>query len=150
MYGPEHYCPKFIKVKSDWCSKCLNRHNMKILLDIATSDTHFSFNNLHYQQHNVVAMGSPVAPVLTDIFMIHLENKLMDKLKKPGALWYKRCVDDTFVIILKKANNRTFCIVHRVNRPHSDQIIALTAKLTNFKSYVPIVSLDRDNQFLRY
>ncbi|CAF3441300.1 unnamed protein product [Rotaria socialis] len=52
MYEPEHICPKFIKVKSDWYSKCLDRNYMKTLLDIATFDTHFSFNNLYYQQHN--------------------------------------------------------------------------------------------------
>lgn len=104
MYGTEHNCPQFIKSKTDWCSKCLNRHDMEKLLNMATSDTHFSFNNKYYQQHNGVAMGSPLAPVIADIFMIHLENKLMYKLKKAGVLWYKRYVDDTFLIIDKSTN----------------------------------------------
>ena len=109
MYGPEHDCPKLIKLRTDWCSKFLDRSDINKLLDMATSDTHFSFNNKYYQQHNGVAMGSPLAPVLADIFMIHLENKVMTKLKEAGVLCYKRYVDDTFVIIHKNAkiNNIT-------------------------------------------
>ena len=54
-------------------------------------------------------MGSPLAPALSDIFMIHLENKVMTKLKEAGVLCYKRYVGDTFVIIHKdaKINNIT-------------------------------------------
>ena len=103
LYGPEHTCPQFIKDTSDWCSKCLDRHDMNQLLVTATSDTHFSFNNQYYVQTNGVAMGSPLAPVFADIFMIDLENKLMKKLKKAGLLCYKRYVDDTFAIIHKNA-----------------------------------------------
>ena len=118
MYEPEHDCPKLIKRRTDWCSKCLDRSDMNKLLDITTSDTHFSFNNKYYQQHNGVAMGLPLAPVLADIFMIHLENKIMTKLKEAGVLCYKRYVDDTFVIVQKdaKINN----IIEILNSFHKD------------------------------
>ncbi|CAF2144860.1 unnamed protein product [Rotaria magnacalcarata] len=145
MYGPEHYCPKFIKVKSDWCSKCLNRHDMKTLLDIATSDTHFSFNNLHYQQHNGVAMGSPLAPVLADIFMIHLENKLMDKLKKAGVLWYKRYVDDTFVIIRKKAKINN--IKKILNSLHKDIQFTSVQEQNNELSFLDVLVRRNNKRF---
>jgi len=77
---------------------------MKKLLDIATSDTHFSFDGKYYRQHNGVAMGSPLAPLLADIFMIQLENKLMTQLRGAEVMWYKRYVDDTFVLVDKNAN----------------------------------------------
>ena len=118
MYGPEHNCPQFIKLKSDWCSKCLNRHDMEKLLNMATSGTHFYFNNKYYEQHNGVAMGSPLAPVIADIFMIHLEKKLMKKLKKAGVIWYKRYVDDTFLIIHKNA--KIYKIAKILNSLHKD------------------------------
>ena len=76
---------------------------MNQLLETATSDTYFSFDNEYYVQTNGLAMGSPLAPTFADIFMIHLENKLMKKLKKAGLLWYIRYVDDTFAIIHKNA-----------------------------------------------
>ena len=49
LCGLEHSCPKFINLKSDWYSRCLDRSDMQKLLEMATSDAHFSFNNKHYQ-----------------------------------------------------------------------------------------------------
>lgn len=41
-------------------------------------------------------MGSPLGPILADIFMATLENKSQDKIKE--LLYYGRYVDDTFVV----------------------------------------------------
>ena len=43
-------------------------------------------------------MGSPLGPVLTVIFMVHLERILMPKLEKFMKHW-KRYVDDTTTYI---------------------------------------------------
>ena len=69
------------------------------LLHAATSETHFTFNNKMYVQHNGVAMGAPLAPVMADIFMAHLETTLMDELKSVGVCEWHRYVDDTFVLV---------------------------------------------------
>ena len=66
---------------------------------MATKDTHFSFNDKLYQQSNGVAMGSPLAPIIADIFMIHLEEHLLPSLKAAGVGPYKHYVDDTFLLI---------------------------------------------------
>ena len=52
-----------------------------------------------YVQHNGVAMGAPLAPIIADIFMSHLEDSLMDRLKQIGVCEWYRYVDDTFVLI---------------------------------------------------
>ncbi|CAF3250684.1 unnamed protein product [Rotaria sp. Silwood2] len=57
-----------------------------------------------YVQRNGVAMGAPLAPVIADIFMSHLEITLMDKLKELGVCEWYRYVDDTFVLINKDTN----------------------------------------------
>ncbi|CAF4709196.1 unnamed protein product, partial [Rotaria sp. Silwood2] len=57
-----------------------------------------------YVQHNGVAIGAPLAPVIADIFMTHLETTLMDKLTELGVCEWYRYVDDTFVLINKDAN----------------------------------------------
>ncbi|CAF4737377.1 unnamed protein product [Rotaria sp. Silwood1] len=60
-----------------------------------------------YVQHNGVAMGAPLAPIIADIFMSHLEETLMDRLKESGVCEWYRYVDDTFVLIepITKAEN---------------------------------------------
>ena len=44
-------------------------------------------------------MGAPLAPVLADIFMTHMETTLMDDLKRIGVCEWHRYVDDTFVLV---------------------------------------------------
>ena len=61
---------------------------------LATSSTEFSINEQMYCQKDGVAMGSPLGPILANIFMGFLEMKYMKDNKKP--LLYYRYVDDCF------------------------------------------------------
>ena len=70
---------------------------------MATSGVEFSFNNTMYRQTDGIAMGSPLGPVLANIFVGYDENKLFDFSVKPQ--YYKRYVDDTFAIF----ENETEC-----------------------------------------
>ena len=104
LYGPEHTFTYSDKRREDWCNKCKNRFEMKYLLETCTSDTNFNFNNKIYSQINGVAMDSPLGPLFADIYVNYLESKLMSRLKRNGILFWKRFVDDTFVIIKKDAD----------------------------------------------
>ena len=77
----------------------LNREEMKKLLYLCTKEMHFSYNEKLYRQIDGVAMGSPLGPVLANIFMVYLENSLVPQLDDV-SLWY-RYVDDTFTFIRK-------------------------------------------------
>ena len=44
---------------------------------MTTSGVKFSFNNTMYRQTDGIAMGSPLGPVLTNIFVGYTENKLL-------------------------------------------------------------------------
>ena len=72
---------------------------MKFLLEISTKDANFIFNNKIFSQVDGIAMGSPVGPVFADIFVNHLEEKLMPILTSNGVLFWRRFVDDMFVIL---------------------------------------------------
>ena len=76
----------------------ISRKDMKNLLSICTKNVHFTFGNNIYQQKDGAAMGSPLGPVLTGIFMVHLERTLMPGLEKFMKSW-KRYVDDTITYI---------------------------------------------------
>ena len=45
------------------------------MFSIATSQTHFLFNGKVFDQIDGVAMGSPLAPVFTNLFLGHYENQ---------------------------------------------------------------------------
>ena len=71
----------------------LKRDQFKVLLELCTKRLHFSF-----QQTDGVAMGSPLGPVIANIFMSQLENELVPTLNDKMRVWL-RYVDDTFTII---------------------------------------------------
>ena len=66
---------------------------MKELLLLCTKNVHFTLNGQIYIQVDGVAMESPLAPLLADIFMIELKRSLIPKLRK--IKFWRRCVNDT-------------------------------------------------------
>lgn len=66
------------------------------LMNLVTSSVEFSFNNVMYRQTNGVAMGSPLGPILANIFVGFHELRLFSNDSPP--LTYKRYVDDTFSV----------------------------------------------------
>ena len=74
-----------------------NRDQFEKLLKLAVQDTDFLFNDKHYKQIDGVAMGSPLGPVLANIFMCYLEDDLFNQCSPTfRPVYYKRYVDDTF------------------------------------------------------
>ena len=65
---------------------------------MATKETHFLFNGKVYDQIDGVAMGSPLAPVLANLFMRHFEENVFKNFGGKLPLFYGRYVDDSFVI----------------------------------------------------
>ena len=85
------YNEKLISIK-------LKRQDLKELLELCTKEMHFTFNGETFKQVDGVAMGSPLGPVLANIFMVELETSLIPTLQGKVSLW-QRYVDDTFTFI---------------------------------------------------
>ena len=89
---------------------------LRELLNMCTKEMHFAFNEEMYKQIDGVAMGSPLGPVIANIFMVHLETHLIPQMGDKVASW-GRYVDDTFTFV--KAN----CIddiIRELNGFHRD------------------------------
>ena len=63
----------------------ITRKELKNFFLFATSQTHFIVNSKFYNQTGGVAMGSPLAPVLANVFMGFHESKWLNEyhLSKP-------------------------------------------------------------------
>ena len=66
------------------------------LMEMATNEVEFSFNNVIYRQIDGVAMGSPLGPALANVFVGYQEEKLFNIINHPRL--YFRYVDDTFAL----------------------------------------------------
>ena len=53
----------------------LRRHVLKDLLEFATKKSHFIFDGVYYDQIDGVALGSPLGPILANIFMCSFRVK---------------------------------------------------------------------------
>ena len=81
----------------------ITRKELKKLFLFATSQTHFIFNSKFYNQIDGVAMGSPLAPVLANIFMDFHKSKWLDQYNLSKPKFYLRYVED-ILLTLNKIN----------------------------------------------
>ena len=79
----------------------LPRTVLKDLLEFATKKSHFIFDGQYYDQIDGVAMGSPLCPVLANIFMCHFEDSWLTNNQFRPSIWF-RYVDDTFSLFDSK------------------------------------------------
>ena len=87
------YNKKMVKTK-------LKRNELRELLMMCTKELHFVFNGKTYKQKDRVCLGSPLVPLLANVFMVHLEETIAPKLQTSMPTWI-RYVDDTFTLVKK-------------------------------------------------
>ena len=102
------------------------KQEMKELLILCTKSVHFAFNNQTYIQVDGVAIGSPLGPVLANIFMVELETSVIPNLSNKVKLW-KRFVDFTYCLARSE---------------YVDNILALNSFHKNIKF---TIAIEKDN-----
>ena len=76
----------------------INKSEFKDLLSLATQELHFIFN-VPYKQKDDVGMGSPLAPVMANVFLSFYEVKWLEQCHKEfKPVFYRRYVNDIFVL----------------------------------------------------
>ena len=87
----------------------IKRDDMQQLLIFATKRSHFLFDGKLYDQIDGVSMGSPLAPLLAEIFLQDFEKKNSSTFTSMGIMFYKRYVDDTFALINSTSSPSDIC-----------------------------------------
>ena len=68
------------------------------LLEFCLKTTYFHFQGRFYEQLQGAAMGSPISPIVANLYIEDFEIKAISSAEYPPSCW-KRNVDDTFVVM---------------------------------------------------
>ena len=90
------------------------------MIKMATVGVEFSFNKLIYRQIYGICMGSPLGPIVANIFVGYYERKLFKR--SVGPKMYVRYIDHTFVGFK--------------NKKHSDEFLKYLCKLQPSLKYI--------------
>ena len=86
----------------------ITKNELKKLFDFATSGTHFLFDGSFYDQIDGVAMGSPLGPVLANLFMGYHEANWLQVFKDCEIILYRRYVDDIICLFNSESDADKF------------------------------------------
>lgn len=116
------------------------------LLRLCICDVEFLFNGQYFMQSDGIAMGSPLGPILANIFMGYVEKMVAGVLAE-GAIFYGRYVDDILLIA------KDVSLIHRIldclNNVHPD--IKLTVEFeSNGRLPFLDVSIHHDDEGLAF
>lgn len=67
------------------------------VLDLCLKQNYLLFNDFFYEQQEGLAMGNPLSPLLAELFMNDLENKIANSKFFDSCLYWHRYVDDILI-----------------------------------------------------
>lgn len=88
------------------------------LLTLCIKTTYFQLNNNFFQQDFGIAMGSPLSPVVSNIFMEDFEQQHIKNYTNKPTIWW-RYVDDVFAIWPHDANELNIFLDYINNQENS-------------------------------
>ena len=104
---------------------------------MTTEESYFIFNGLLYKQIDGVAMGSPLGPSLANTFMsYHEKNWLNNCPQGLKPLFYRRCVDDIFILL--KSNDHLKYFQDFLNSCHINISFSMETEKENKLSFLDV------------
>ena len=119
------------------CITPFTTDDFKHLLELATLDNYFIFNDIIYNQIDGVAMGSPLGPTLANAFMCHMERKWLQECPvdfKP--VFYRRYVDDCFLIFNSESHVELF--LQFLNKQHKSIQFTVEKEVDNILPFLDL------------
>ena len=130
---------RILILNSSWRERTsLSLSSLLRLLDFVLSTTYFMYDGKFYQQNFGCAMGSPVSPIIANLYMEEYEDWVLNDPVEgviPPKAWY-RYVDDTFAVLERELVELFHEYLNEVN-PH----IQFTREEENERGELPFLDV---------
>ena len=103
------------------------------LIKLCIKDCKFEFKGKYYAQKFGMAMGNPLSPVLSNLYMEFFENRILSTILPEKAVWF-RYVDD--IICLWPCNENLDVFLNRLNNLVPSIKFTTEVKNDNFEAWV--------------
>ena len=122
----------------------ITRVELKQLFMIATSKTHFLYQGSFYDQVDGVAMGSPLAPILANLFMGFHEKEWIEQYTGRQSSYYRRYVDDIFAIFDCEDDANNFFTY--LNSKHPNIKFTIEREVNNTIAFLDVLLNNTDSK----
>ena len=124
----------------------LSRKLFRSLLEIGTMNSFFVFDNILYKQCDGLGMGLPQSPAFANIFLAHHEQSWIGNCPSDfKPVFYRRYVDDTFVLFKDKSHAPLF--LDYLNRQHANINFTMETEENNSLAFLDVNVKRNDNKF---
>ena len=128
---------------------CTIKHASKVelkkLFEFATSGTSFLSQGAFYDQIDGVAMGSPLCPVLANLFMSYYETMWLNTFRECEMILYRRYVDD--IICRFNCQSDADKFFEFLNRQHPNIKFSFEKQVNKQISFLDILITNDVDQF---
>ena len=115
----------------------LNKQHVLEMFSLTTKENIILFDQKYYSQIDGVAMGSPLGPTLTNIFLCYHETTWLKNCPISfRPVYYKRYVDDIFVLCEKLEQVSRF--VKYMNKRHKNIKFSFETEKDDFFSFLDV------------
>ena len=121
----------------------ISRKDLQKLFKFATSQINFLFNGNIYDQVDGVAMGSPLAPILLNIFMGYHETEWIRNYNYGRLFYYKRYVDDIFAVFETKDHAVSF--YNHINKQHRSIMFTMETEKNGKLPFLDVLVRNKPN-----
>ena len=124
----------------------ITKKELEKLILFATSQTHFIFNGKFYNQIDGVAMASPLASVLPNIFMGFYESKLLNEYNLNNPKFDVRYVDDILAAFDKEQDSLNY--LNFLNQKHPNITFTTEKQINHSIAFLDVFISGINNQNL--